>query len=577
MRKAGAVVCRVSWVIAVAAWLGLAGCSGDETSNYYGADAGTSGATFTAFGKVVDEAGTPLGGAEVCAWLPGGAECAQTEEGTGLWSLAGLPTGSDFLVSAQYTRPPVVDGDGTEVAPEAPYFRYERLFDASEVFDGADLVPSGAQLAFDDIVLVPGGFGMDVLVYANSAPAEGVEVVLELESPTDATLTATTGADGIASFEGLPVPSQRQPVPFQLVTFPYDRDGDGSADFGPRRVEGGTLWDLAPDIAVVELDDLGDFRVLYTSVDGGELADGDPIEIYFNQRLSDVQVELRLLDDDRPLPTDYEVTVASGIKAVIRTDDPLPWWDYEIAVVATSTNGSTVAFSREFAAGGFPEMTAVTGVTVTVPAADSTDWDTAVFTLAWDAVPGARRYNVYGLSTVAGDDPVLVASVDADPLSEDDPSAEVDLSGTASFDTVADDGLFTPLEGGAEITFVVRAVNGEGEEGPTGDLTAMPNVRDAVAPALTSVSRIPLLTRLSVSVDGSEYLDTGATPEIAFFSSSTGDEIPTVICTDWSWNEDARGAAVLCRNVPLGGYTYTITGFRDTSGNGAGPLEGTAP
>ncbi|MBN1895320.1 Ig-like domain-containing protein [bacterium] len=214
----------------------------------------------------------------------------------------------------------------------------------------------------------------------------------------------------------------------------------------------------------------------------------------------------------------------------------------------------------------------VTGFSLMTPSASQIDFNTTRVKFRWTTVRHADGYIVYARDNHKNTDLVAVAQWyrdDRDFMITD--SGTVDLSQYSQFDTFKDDDLFTPFEGGNQITFYIRAFNDAG----LGPMSSALTLYDRVVPyALITQSGNADNTggkhaSFTVTLSQTEYLH-NTVPTFTF--TEAGGESDFVLNTSnvtWVWNWDMRGGYAVI-TVPSGrcaaGDRLTVR-ILDSSGN----------
>jgi hypothetical protein len=595
----------------VATPLAFIGCTDNNTDGLQ-VDASP---TFTYFGRVTDTSAKPLPGVEVCFWFDGKDTCVETEadndrtakDEAGTYFIDGVPFDSEVKVTANLTIPAVEDDPDTEDVDESvaaiPFFPVEMTIQTP----GDEVIGGGDEVTYQDntqremsFVMVAANYTLEAYVFANGAPAAGATMVLDLRDQGFALYTsAVADADGMVSIPGLPTSSLERPIEYEIWVLPYDKDADGSADFGaglahfdpfwgPGVEDNGDLfgfevrdqyWGYDEDgnwrfldgvgpssepsgVLVLNLRGLdGSPDVIYSNVEDGSHTSTDPIEVVFNHVISGAAVSL--LRDNYGSEIAITTEVVGGIKLVVTPVKPLAAGGSYLLMVDR--------MNFPFTVGGVGDVEPITGL-VLQSATDVFDYDDPCYNVQWKSDPNAFEYCVYATNDTPASEWNLVDCWDnvdsyAWRLVEvtpgnwqsvqyvtDDNGADQSLTvqktevcvpgGIDSpWDTFWNDSEFTPLEGGTQVTFVVTGVNKVGAEGPIAGADTLP-VKDTVVPSIDATPNAKdnfvnddlLATKtVDVCLDFKEYMDQSVEPTATMATGSTA------TIAGWTWDNDSRG------------------------------------
>ncbi|MBE0616850.1 MAG: carboxypeptidase regulatory-like domain-containing protein, partial [Proteobacteria bacterium] len=292
--------------------VGFFGCADNENN---GPDTNAA-PTKSYFGTVRDTAGNKLVGVEVCFEVKGKSKCTKTradDTGTardesGMYSVDGIPFDSDVRLTANFATADVT------------YFPLEFTF-----WSGSDeVIGEGDQLTYQsntqeerNLIMVAGNYTLTGQVFANGVPAAGATVVLDLRHEGFPIYTTGTVADdGTFTFEGLPAPSLERGIDYEVWVLPWDKDGDGSADFEATWREFDPFWQAANKLVFNLMGDDGYMNVIFSDVEDGRHTSGDPITVVFDQVINQADVWLEDVTGYN-FPIAVTTEIVGGIKLVI--------------------------------------------------------------------------------------------------------------------------------------------------------------------------------------------------------------------------------------------------------------------
>lgn len=523
----------------------LAACSSEDQKVETTETQEPSRPTGTVVGVVTSlRTGAPLQGVTVAVQTQSGAIVSATTDANGAYVLGGLAAGATYAVrfsSAGY----VPRLQAASISDSAGEFPADGLVQLNVALAQANATVSGRVLARD------------------GAPAAGVVLTIDLRGAGyDLVATATTDAQGAYTFTGLPgAPSG---LTMQLVTQPWDADADGLADYDALSSSvvtypgASSLRDVDLRLAAEEL------LLLTSNVESGTVAADAALQLTFNREL-DLSATSAVLVDSTAGRT-VAVVLSVDASGKVLTVDPAggtalaAYHAYTLSIAAEATNGDRLNVSRSFTADvPVALLPAVTGLTVTPAAAD---FDTATFTLSWNASDAAAGYEIWVRDTRDNPSYLLMRTVGASPT----PSATVTLP--SQFDWYGADGVQTPLARGVAVDFAVVAVNAAGDAAAPSTVTPVRRA-DTVAPPVESVVQRGTADNtagssartLTLALTFGEYMDIAVAPTISLPNTS--------MAATFSWNAN-RTAGTFTITVPAttdGRGSYTVSGAKDTSGN----------
>ena len=404
----------------------------------------------------------------------------------------------------------------------------------------------------------------------DGAAAAGVVLSADLRyQGFDLVAQATTDALGAYSLSGLPGAPTGLLV--ELVAQPWDANADGLADYEalartvPTYPGATSLLDVDLRAAAADL------LLLTSNVESGIHPASGSILLTFNRQLDAVLTDVTL----------YDSTAARTVAVVVSVDGTgkiltivpaggtglAPYHSYSLTVYALATNGDPLTVYKSFIA-DVPAslLPAITGLTVTPAIAD---YDTATYTLSWNASASAAGYQVWARDTNRNPSYLLLKTLGSMPA----PSTSVTLP--ATFDWYSADALLTPLAFRVAVDLAVVAVNAAGDAPlPT---SATPVRRsDTAAPwALTAQSgqadNSAGLTARTITLTATfdEYMDPSVLPTIS---------LPAALTYTFDWSASATPTVGTFHiTVPAstdGRGPFTIAGAKDTSGNFMTPKTG---
>ena len=494
--------------------------------------------------------GAPLQGVTVSA-PAGGGIVSDTTDSNGAYALGGLVAGATYTVRFATTG-------------YVPRFEYAAVPDTAGDYPSNGIVQVDMPLAQSNATLSGHVYARD------GAPAVGVVLTADLRARGfDLVATATTDAQGAYALTGLP--GAPAGLLLDVVAQPWDANADGLADYDALSRTGTTypaavsLLDFDLRLAAAEL------LLLTSNLESGLLPASASIQLTFNRALEAAFIDfthITLYD----LTADPLGTVKVAVTASLDTTGKIltivpaagtalaAYHSYRLVVNAVATNGDTFVVSRTFTA-DVPAslLPAVTGLAVTSPA----DFDTASFTLSWNASANASGYQVWVRDTNRNPSYLLVRTL----LSTPAPSTSVTLP--ATFDWYSGDAIQTPFAFGVGVDFVVVAVNAAGDAALPSTVvpvhrqdTVHPVVEQAVqiGNADNSASGTPRTITLTLTF--SEYIDPAFAPTIGLPDGS--------MTATFAWQDPNRTVGRFSITIPPsidGRGTYTVSGAKDLSGN----------
>ncbi len=499
--------------------------------------------------------GAPLQGVTVSAPTPGGVASDMTDAAGG-YALGGLPAGATYTV--RFSMAGYVARSGEATIP-----------------DVAGKYPSNG-IAQLDMSMAQGNATLIGHVYARDGlPAgPGVVLVADLRPDFEPVLTTSTNAQGFYSLTGLP--GAPAGLAITVVTQPWDGNNDGVVDYDSLSSTGmtypGTTSLLDFDLRLAA----SDLLLLTSNVETGELDASLPVMLTFNRELDASLTTATLYDSTTGLYVAVTTSVDSTGKVLtVRSDGstPLaPYHFYTLHVNATATNGAVWSSYKTFQALG--TATLLPPVTRLTVSPLNADYDTRSFTLTWDTMANADRYQIWIRDTNNNPSWLLYQTVNASPA----PTATVFLPST--FDNwYYADGNVTPFALGVEVDIAVVAVNVAGDASLPSTATPVKRT-DTVKPRITRAPQT-----------GDPNNTTGATSKqitlaLTFTEYMNVDPayIPTIALPVWgmsatfAWSTTDFKAGTFTITIPAGTNgegSYTISGARDTSGNGMVSYSGT--
>lgn len=532
-----------------AAMLTLTACFPDEITNTNSETQNPSSPTGTVIGVINSGVtGGPLAGVTVSVQTAAGTFATATTSANGTYSVGGLTAGNTYNVKFSATG-------------------YVPMFDSATIPSAAGDFPANGVVTVNAVMAANTGTLSGTVRAVDGAPAAGVDVLVDLHGyGYDLQKIATTDLSGAYSFTGLPAQPWGVTVP--VATTAWDVDADGVADYGVYE----TSAKLFPDLTTVL-----DFNItsaavaladVTTNMESGELATTSSMQITFNRELDLTRTTATLTDNtaSRTVAVDLTVDAATGTILTISPNDGTAlgaFHTYSLAVTAYAPNGSSHAVNKYFqAVTSAPLLGPVAGLAVT-PLANAVDYNRTTFSLTWAMVDGASGYQIWVRDNFGN--PAWVRVTTASQSFS--PSANITLPG--SFDYFSWDGYTTPFLWGTDVEFAVVAVNAAGEA-PLPDTATPVSRSDLVAPTTTlslsgfldnrgnSSSRTVTLT-----APFSEFMDTDVAPAVPL-------AVPLASITyTYVWSADARTLtySIVIPAGVNGAGTYTVAGWKDTSGN----------
>jgi hypothetical protein len=492
--------------------------------------------------------GAPLQGVVVSVPQASGL-VTDTTDANGAYGLSGLVAGGTYEL--RYA-----------LAGHVPSFASGRIPDSAGDF------PTDGVLQLDVALAQANATVSGHVTARNGVAAAGVVLTADLRNQGfDLVAQATTDAQGAYSLSGLPGAPTGLTV--TLVAQPWDANADGLADYEalaravPTYPGATSLLDVDLRAAAADL------LLLTSNLESGILPASASILLTFNRQLDAVLTDATL----------YDSTAAKTVAVVVSVDGTgkiltivpagatglAPYHSYSLTVYAEATNGSRLIVNKSFTA-DVPAslLPAITGLTVT-PA--SADYDTATYTLSWNASASAAGYQVWARDTNRNPDYLLLKTLGSTPA----PSTSVTLP--ATFDWYSADALVTPLAFGVAVDLAVVAVNAAGDAPLPSSATPVRR-SDTVAPwALTGQSGQAdnsaggSARTITLTATFDEYMDPSVLPTIS---------LPAGLTSTFDWSA-SRTVGTFRITIPAstdGRGAFTIAGAKDTSGNLMTPKTG---
>jgi hypothetical protein len=511
---------------------------------------------------------TPIAGATVTAPGVSGMGGSFTTDASGFYSLAVPGVGSHtlFVEAGNYARAKYTVNAITEPGASGNIrvtaVRNSQLYPKTGKLSGR--VVSGGRR---DAVA-----GASVLVQFtdSSDPIEDAELVV----------SAKTDKSGMFSLGELPAGSPQT----RVTVFPVDLDKDKTPDTATysAAVTGGVGGaSLAPDgenfMDIVVEQFIGD-KVLFTNLDDEATITGEEaLKITYAQPMDGsfdaTTVTLREGASEIAVDPSWKDDVELDI---LPKEPLLKGHTYTLTVQAFSVAGNVVTFSKTFnvQSDAAPEGT-VSGLEIVD--AEPLAWNAKIYSLAWDATPGAQSYRVMARNNQLQTSWVVLFE---GPVSQfDRPHVKVTLPD--SFDTFPSDDAFSAVGFSTEVQFAVQAFNGknDGEFPPEEDFATL---SDSHCPRISVTSQgstdntlgtASIRAKYLLASEGGEPLADSPTP-VFTFTPGVGALDTTVI--DKSTIEIRRLRAdqfEVSFDVPKGNsgtgdtVEVNVTKVSDTSGN----------
>jgi len=536
----------------------------------------------------------------VCFWFNDGDTCVKTEADNpktakneaGMYHVNNVPFDSDVKVTANFTQAAVADNPNTEADESkaaVAYFPYEATFWTG----GEAVIGGGDEVAYQvntqqewNFTMVAANYTLEAYVYADGEPAAGATVVLDLRDSIDWNegfpiyQTAVADADGKISIPGLPASSLELGIDYEIWVLPFDKDGDGMADFEAVWRDFDPFWD-SPDKFVFNLrHNDGSLDAIYSNVEDGTHTSDAPIEVVFDQVINEADVNLY---DQRIDNVAVTFEIVGGIKLVITPVLPLgAASDYELDICARNTaNHNEDCPSYFFSVGDNKTVAPITGLALQDPT-ETFDSDRSFFDLTWTTDQAAIEYCVYATNNGEATDWNQIACFSGGGNASRGLAMQEHRvfipDENVKFDTIKGDAEFTTLEGGTEITFVVTGKNFDDEESPIAGAATL-TVADTEGPDLTfgpnqsgSADNTggTAATTVEIFVGFSEYMDRTTAPTITFTDGGVVAGAPSG--ATWTWDNDGQGGKFefsVAAGADNSDDTYAINfaGVTDTSGN----------
>ncbi len=494
--------------------------------------------------------GAPLQGVTVSIPGPGGVLLSDTTDASGAYALGGVVAGATYVIRFAATT-------------------YVARFESATIPDTAGDYPSNGIVQVDVALAQSNATLTGHVVARDGAPAQGVIVMADLrERGFDLVATATTDAQGAYVLTGLPGGPTGLLV--DVVAQPWDANGDGLVDYDALSR---TAVTYPAATSLLDLDlraAAADLLLLTSNLESGVLAANTAMQLTFN----------RALDASLTVASLYDSSAAKSVAVTVSLDSTgkilgivpaggtalAAFHSYTLTVDALATNGDPLVVSRTFTA-DVPAslLPAVTGLAVT-PA--NADFDTASFTLSWNASANASGYQVWVRDTNRNPSYLLVKTLGSSPA----PSTTVTLP--ATFDWYSADALQTPFAFGVGVDFAVVPVNAAGDA-PLPSAVTPVHRTDAVAPPVDQAAQT-----------GNADNSAGGTARTITLALTFGEYmnqdpafVPTIVLPDPSmtatfrWDPSTTYGTTVGRfsiTVPpsIDGHgTYTVSGAKDSSGN----------
>lgn len=501
-------------------------------------------------GRITDRGtGAPIAGVTVSALTPSGPAVAMSDA-EGNYVLGGLPAGATHqlrfscLGYVPMTQDVPLAGLGGNITQDNP-------------------------MATANMEMASSSAALEGTVRAGGVPAVGAVVLLDLRA-NGYDLVATTITDAVGHYRLDGLPALTGALLTNLVQ-PWDSDGDGVAEWVAASAPVALFSGIATVVDVALSPTPGavapSFHLVSSDLTTGVHAPDAPMHLVYDRPLDAVSTLADVYDQTtyRDVALAWQVT-GDGTSLIVAPVGAAPLaagHSYRMQVTAVALDGSMTTSYFYFSAtsGGTPPGP-VTGLTAQPAAADA---ETRTFTLRWNGVAGADRYEIWIRDTHANPMFTLLTTVGTAPA----PAASVTLP--TDFDWYSADGLSTPFLWRTAVDFAVVAV---GVAGASGGVTSATPLRivDAVPPTVISAAQDGSADAtgggariVSLSLGFSEYLDPSSHATIAL---PTGSATATVAI------DPGLRQATVSVSVPAGvdaTGVVTISGLTDTSGNAMVP------
>ncbi len=490
--------------------------------------------------------GAPLQGVTVSIPGPGGVLLSDTTDASGAYALGGVVAGATYVIRFAATT-------------------YVARFESATIPDTAGDYPSNGIVQVDVALAQSNATLTGHVVARDGAPAQGVIVMADLrERGFDLVATATTDAQGAYVLTGLPGGPTGLLV--DVVAQPWDANGDGLVDYDALSRTAVT-YPAATSLLDFDLRSVAAELLLLTSnLESGVLAANAAMQLTFNRALDAVLTDVSLYDSTaaRSVAVTVSVDSTGKILSVVPAGGTAlaAFHSYTLTANALATNGDSLAVSRTFTADVSASLLGpVTGLTVNPTRAD---YDTATFTLSWNASTNASGYQVWVRDTSRNPDYLLLRTLGSSPA----PSTTVALP--ATFDWYSADGIQTPFAFGIGVDFAVVAANAAGDA-PSPSTATPVHRTDTVAPVAEQVvqsgnadnSAGGTARTVTLALTFGEYMDPSFVPTIALPDGS----MTATFAWDPSQSPTVGRFSITIPASVDGRGTYTVSGAKDSSGN----------